>query len=868
MKKILLTLLTGLFISLSAFAQNYTVTIYGTVMVVINNSITPVPDQAVIISIDSSNYGFTYQNTVYTDETGYYEDVVEIPGYTGYEYVQTMTYDSCLGQYQYNGQFLVPGTTLTSMDFYLCNVPPNPCLAMFYYIRTDPADPYTFQFVNISSGGYTQVYWSFGDSTFSSEESPIHTFPGPGNYYVCLTISDGADCSSIYCDFIYTGGGGNGCENYFTYYNSNNDPYTFTFEGFLSNGQYAQSYWWDFGDGTSEEGQTVTHTYMPVPGTIGMYMVGLSTMVMDSINDSCFYTSYQEVWIQNPQGCNAYFSYYPDSLNLLTLNFLDMSFDPNGLPPYSWFWEFGDSTSSTLQNPVHTYADTGYYMVCLTIADSTGLCTSTYCEEVFTGFPPPPSECESYIMPMNMYGLTVDFEGYTISQYETEYTWEFGDGVTAMGQSVSHTYPYPGSFITTLQTVDATGCSYLTSLEIWVDTLNQQGCGNYFTYEQVDSTTFTFSGVVYLNNGMTYPDSTTIFSWDFGDGTTGTGQTVTHYFQANPAGGYTVCLTTTTILPDGSACSAYYCDAVNMGVPSFNIFGYVYLDNNLVADQAVVHLMAMDSTWQNVIEVQSTTVDSGGFYSFPDIPMYNSRLYYIQAELTEGSAYFGQYVPTYFESALTWEEATPWLPLMNWPANIYMIAGSTMSTGDGTISGIVSDLGTRGFMNDVEIVLMDADKNPYTYLRSDEQGAFNFDGLAYGTYIIHAELMGIHTVQAQVTLSTDQPEANVQVQVSGGEANIVFGMPEQEVAIDNVGNIYPNPVYDIANLDITVKKPVNINISTFGQTGQLMNVQKISLIAGTHNLKLDMGSLPPGLYLVRITSGQGEIISRKFMKVQ
>jgi hypothetical protein len=471
-------------------------------------------------------------------------------------------------------------------------------------------------------------------------------------------------------------------------------------------------------------------------------------------------------------------------------------------------------------------------------------------------------------MPINMYGLTVDFQGYTISPYETSYTWEFGDGVTGTGEFVTHEYPSPGMYNVYLNTIDATGCTFQTFTQIWLDTLNQQGCSNYFTYEQVDSMTFTFSGVVYLNNGMTYPDSTTVFSWDFGDGTTGTGQTITHYFQENPAGGYTVCLTTTMVLPDGSACTAYYCEGVLLVLPSFNIYGYVYLENNLVADQAVVHLMTMDSTWQYVVEVQSITIDSGGFYSFADVPVYNSRLYYIQAELTEGSAYFGQYVPTYYESALTWEEATPWLPLMNWPANIFMIAGSSTDSGNGAISGVVSDLGARGFINDVEIVLMDADKNPLTYLRSDEQGAFIFDGLAYDTYVIHAELMGIHTVQAQVTLSAEQPDVNVQVQISGGEANIVFGVPEQKDAIDKAGEIYPNPVNDIAKLDITVKKPVNLGISIFGQTGQLLDVQEISLSTGTHNIKLDTGSLPVGLYLIRITTGQGEMISRKFMKVQ
>lgn len=778
MKKIVLTLLSGLFISLVSLAQNYTVTVYGTVMLVVENSVSPVPDQEVIIRIDSSNSGFTYQNTVLTDESGYYEDVIEIPGFSGYEYVQAMTFDSCLGQYQYNGQFIAPGITNIPMDFFLCNTIQPECQASFYYYQVDPVDPYTFAFVNMSYGNYTQVTWDFGDSTFSGEPNPVHTFPGEGTYNVCLTISDGDICNSTYCEFVYTGGGMNGCENYFIYYYTNNELFTVTFEGFLLNGQYAQSYWWDFGDGTTGEGQTVTHTYTSGQGNNGIYMVGLSTMVMDSMGDSCFYTSYQEVWLENQ------------------------------------------------------------------------------------------SECESFIMPINMYGLTVDFQGYTISPFETTYTWEFGDGVTGTGEFVSHTYPAPGMYNVYLNTIDANGCTFQTFTQIWLDTLNQGGCSNFFTYEQSDSLTFTFSGMVYLNNGMIYPDSATVYTWDFGDGTTGTGQTITHTYEGNPSGGFTVCLVTSTILPDGSVCSATYCEGILWGAPAFSIYGNVYLENNLLADQAVVHLMSMDTTWQGVIEVQSTTIDSGGFYSFPDIPMYNTRLYYIQAELTEGSAYFGQYLPTYHINSLNWEVAMPILPLMNWPADIFMIAGSTVDGGNGVITGVVSDLGSRGYMDDVEVVLMDSDQNPLTYLRSDDQGAFTFENLTLGTYIIHAEIMGIHTVQAQVTLSDEQPVANVEVQVSGGEANIVFSVPEQKVTLGNVGDIYPNPLNETAKLDITVKKPVSMEISIFAQTGQLMQVNEMFLNAGTHNIGLETGSMPVGLYLLRITTSQGELVSRKFMKIQ
>jgi hypothetical protein len=684
MRKLFLTLLAGMFISLSAFAQNYTVTVFGTVMMVIENTVSPVPGQAVIITIDSSSVGFSYQNTVYTDESGYYEDVVEIPGFSGYEYVQASTYDSCLGYYQYNAAVIMPGATLPSLDFFLCNSVQPECQAWFYYFQYNPSDPYTFAFENMSMGNYTEVSWDFGDSTYSNEMYPIHTFPGEGTYYVCLTISDGMECYSTYCEFVYTIGSGN--------------------------------------------------------------------------------------------------------------------------------------------------------------------------------------DCESFILPTNMYGLTVDFEGYTVSQYETEYTWEFGDGVTATGQYVSHTYPSPGMYTVFLQTIDAMGCSFQTFTQIWLDSTNQGNCSSYFFYEQSDSLTFTFSGMIYLDNGAIYPDSSATYFWDFGDGTTGSGQTITHTFGENPAGSYNVCLTATLVMPDGTACTSIYCEPVLLMPGSFDIFGFVYLGNNLVADQAIVHLMSMDTTWQGVVEVQSTTIDSGGYYHFADLQMYNSRLYFVQAELTEGSAYYGQYLPTYHLSSLNWEEAMPILPLMNWPADVFMIAGSQMESGNGSITGTVTNLGARSFIYDVEVVLMNGDNTPLIYTRSDEQGNFSFSQLAYGTYVIHAEIMGIHTIQAAVTLSEQQPEASVEVQVNGGEANVVFGVDENNISLGQVGEIYPNPVHDNALIDIKVKKPANVEISLMGINGQRLRAEGLHLEAGTQSIKIITDQLPDGIYLMKIVSDQGDVVSRKFMK--
>ncbi|MBL0138185.1 MAG: T9SS type A sorting domain-containing protein [Bacteroidetes bacterium] len=47
----------------------------------------------------------------------------------------------------------------------------------------------------------------------------------------------------------------------------------------------------------------------------------------------------------------------------------------------TYFWTFGDLTSSTSQNPTHTYSNLGTYTVCLTATGSNG-CTDTICQSI------------------------------------------------------------------------------------------------------------------------------------------------------------------------------------------------------------------------------------------------------------------------------------------------------------------------------------------------------------------------------------------------------------------------------------------------------------------------------------------------------
>jgi len=45
-----------------------------------------------------------------------------------------------------------------------------------------------------------------------------------------------------------------------------------------------------------------------------------------------------------------------------------------------YLWDFGDGTTSTMENPIHTYLDDGEYSVCLTAIEETTLAGDFVCE--------------------------------------------------------------------------------------------------------------------------------------------------------------------------------------------------------------------------------------------------------------------------------------------------------------------------------------------------------------------------------------------------------------------------------------------------------------------------------------------------------
>jgi PKD repeat protein len=115
------------------------------------------------------------------------------------------------------------------------------------------ASDLTTSFTNTTVGGSPS--WDFGDGTpFNTQFSPIHTFDFPGDYAVCLTISDSCGSSQI-CDTINVS-----CpipSAGFSFVVGSGGLVTFT----NTTNPLPDNYFWDFGDGLNSTAQNPTHTY-------------------------------------------------------------------------------------------------------------------------------------------------------------------------------------------------------------------------------------------------------------------------------------------------------------------------------------------------------------------------------------------------------------------------------------------------------------------------------------------------------------------------------------------------------------------------------------------------------------------------------
>lgn len=335
----------------------------------------------------------------------------------------------------------------------LCTVPPNSATVN---IAAQTQAGYTFQWY---CNGTLQALPS-GQSTFVHTNTNV---VGTFNYWVVVTDANGCMKTSNTITVVQTDdceGPGDGCEippgaYSLSFVATNQSPACNTVDFNVSSTANVVLNSWNFGDpdnniNTGTLGNA-THTYSQA----GYYLAGVTATVLHP-QGPCIISATQSVCI--PLAAN--FSY---TENCQVVTFTDLSTYLPGHDANAWQWDFGDSNTSTLQNPVHPYSSPGIYTVTLVVSNASG-CKVTFSQNVtVVGLPVPLVTAAPNPV---WVGVPVNFTG--SAPGIISWVWDFDDGATNGGQNPSHTYTAPGNYNVDLTVENEQGCIGTASIIVTV----------------------------------------------------------------------------------------------------------------------------------------------------------------------------------------------------------------------------------------------------------------------------------------------------------------------------------------------------------------------------------------------------------------
>lgn len=321
------------------------------------------------------------------------------------------------------------------------------------------------------------------------------------------------------------------------------------------------SFFWDFGDGETAEGQTASHTYEKAATYVASLTVRSEKggWSMERI----------DVRVITLVPLHVDFSAQPSSRakqlrSLDPIAFSDETHTPSGRA-VAWSWDFGDGETAQGQTASHTYLHGGAYIVGLTVTDDRGeRATQTQSLRIagrypvarFTAAPLRPNPGEPIAFDASP---SFDPDGALVA-----YAWDFdGEGTvdqTASTPLATHVYPAGGDVLPTLWVTDDDPDGARQSLpftdRLHVNLPPQAAFRpSILSPREAESVAFT--------DHSQDPDGSIVsWTWWFGDGATANSASAAHSYQKS--GTYRIALTVTD---DGGAQATVTTDLTVLNLP-------------------------------------------------------------------------------------------------------------------------------------------------------------------------------------------------------------------------------------------------------------------------------------------------------------
>jgi len=220
----------------------------------------------------------------------------------------------------------------------------------------------TVDFQDLSQPNSACYEWDFGDGNVdnTNNPSPSHTYASAGTYTVCLTVCcvnlDGTLNYQTICKTVTV----DGCCDVIPAWDEwiQGCTYTWSANNLGTTPLADVCFEWTLPDGSVSNNGTVSYTF----DDCGFYDLQLSIWCCN--DPSTVVTVIATLWIEDC--CCDMTPDFAWTANMCDVQFNDLS---TGDPTSCYHWDFGDGSFDNTgnPNPVHTYASSGAYTVCLTI---------------------------------------------------------------------------------------------------------------------------------------------------------------------------------------------------------------------------------------------------------------------------------------------------------------------------------------------------------------------------------------------------------------------------------------------------------------------------------------------------------------------
>jgi gliding motility-associated-like protein len=374
---------------------------------------------------------------------------------------------------------------------------------------------------SLVGGSIATSVWNFSDGQVSGLNTPVMNFSPAGNYYGTLIVTGSNGCVDSVTQLIQVLA--NPVPSITTANTCEDVPVAFA--GSAVSVSPVTTWSWGFGAGGSANVQNPSFTYLQP----GVYFPTLNIINADGCRGD---TSATLVVYHEPVAAMSFLEDCPG----VPIQFNDGSSIGGGDTIQSWSWNFGDASPLvTVQNPIHTYALTGYYPLELVAVSNQG-CRDT-ANAFITIYPVP---TVTFYSDTVCYGDQTSFrnESTIASGSIVAWNWNFGDNTVSNVFEPQHVYPSGGTFPVTLIATSDMGCmdSATASARVWYlpqpDFVADDTAG-------CQPHSLQFTDLSSSNDGVI-----TDWFWDFGNGV---GDTVPDpAYEYTDAGNYDISLTVTS----------------------------------------------------------------------------------------------------------------------------------------------------------------------------------------------------------------------------------------------------------------------------------------------------------------------------------